>query len=353
MKRNHLFILVSCFFLCACSSAEKKKMGDIYLTDVKTKDTLFSAEFVDLNQNVEILNLRKKPNYKVGVLSVNTRLSSLSLVVPLDETDNLFRLKIPKTFLDGFPIKDAKIVSFSGNKMLDDYESLLQSLKKNSKDSSLLINGFVHGLYQFDRKHPGSGMIGYHIYEANVNINFSEFSKHFNVRSKNEWKALSKNANDVFSKELQRINSSRKNLGCKKCSPKKLLFQSSNSTIHSDVLKDNHKVVIFWATWCMPCKAQMKLLADLNKRKYADSPVAFFAVSSEYDEKTLFKWVDKNWKKYGNNLGFFHDNDHCMATNYNIQQLPTIIVFNKQDKLIKSNCNVKEVEQLLDSLLMN
>lgn len=360
MKINYLIFTGLLMVLFSCSSGEKEKIGELYITDVKTKDTLFSTEWVDLNQQVEIIRLIKKPSYNVGVFHVKSQLASLSLVVPLDKRSNLFQLRIPESFLKGTPLNGQKFISFGGNRMLDDYEKIMNDAKLNRKDTSLSVNGFIHGLYKFNRNYPRSGIVGYHIYEAELNGGEDMFS-YFSNRSKKEWKTLSSLSNDLFTKELKRIKESGNIKNCIQHSPQKLVFQSSNSSIHPDLLKNQVKVLIFWATWCAPCKVQMMQLAKLNKAKYGDSPVYFAAVTSESDEKMVFNWVEKNWDKYkcgdeweyeSSWLSFFHDNKHCMATNYQIQQYPTIMVFDKKDRLVKSYCTIQDVQRIVDSLLV-
>lgn len=349
---KYIFI-IGVTILVSCSTSKKDKIGHVVITDVQTKDTLYSEELSVLNQVIEIDKLKKYPTDEVGVLTISTGLGSLATVIPIDKDgNNSYYLKIPSSFLKGVPIKNEQFISYGGNQMLNDYQDILSNVLQRQKDISLSMNGFVHDLFQFHQAYPKSGIVGYHVHEATLNNDFSEFLKYVDSKTEKEWKKLSNIKSNVFSRELQRIRDSGANIACKKHSPNKLVFQSSNSTIHPAVLEDHQKVIIFWATWCGPCKPQMKQLAELNERKYADAKVVFFAVSSEQDEKKLFEWKDENWKKFGGGyLVFFHDKEYCMANAYEITQLPTILIFDKNDQLVKKYADLADVERIVDSLL--
>lgn len=361
MKQIFLIFLSGLIpFLATCKSPVENTFGKIALLSIPEKDTIFITDWLDFNQTVTY-KAKKSLSVDVAVLtlSLSNGMGSISVPVPVQPgAKNVYQLNVSEDFLNGVPVTN-RCFSVSGNKMLDQYEALFASVNDAGQDTALFINDFVHNLYNFSKEYPKSGIVGYHVYEAEAGGYFSEMSKHFSDRSKKEWEELSQRSDDVFSKELQRIKASGNVKNCKTHDSETLVFQSSYSSIHPDVLKDNVKVVIFWATWCGPCKPQMMQLAELHKNKYHDSSVLFVAVTSESNEKLVLEWRDKNWEKYKCRncdwesywLSFFYDKEHCMATNYQIQQYPTIMVFDKNDKLVKSYCSVDEVEEIVDSLL--
>ena len=74
-------------------------------------------------------------------------------------------------------------------------------------------------------------------------------------------------------------------------SPPQLELKDAQGTIHH--LADYHgKIVVlnFWATWCVPCKAEMPIFVDVN-RKYRDRGVVVLAAS--LDDDTTRKYVSQ------------------------------------------------------------
>jgi len=60
-----------------------------------------------------------------------------------------------------------------------------------------------------------------------------------------------------------------------------------NSVKLSELVKTGPVFVQFWATWCVPCKEEMKVLNELWG-KYKDSGFVFVAVTID-DQKSLSK----------------------------------------------------------------
>ena len=60
-----------------------------------------------------------------------------------------------------------------------------------------------------------------------------------------------------------------------------------NSVKLSELTKQGPVFVQFWATWCIPCKEEMKVLNDLWN-KYQDSGFVLVAISID-DQKSLSK----------------------------------------------------------------
>ena len=60
--------------------------------------------------------------------------------------------------------------------------------------------------------------------------------------------------------------------------------------------------------------------------------------------------MEQNQAKY-DGLILFHDSHFCMNTNYQVTQYPTILIFDKNDKLVKRDVDIEEVESIVDSLL--
>ena len=350
--RLQLFIFISfisLFAFCSCSSSKNKEYK-FYLVNLSTKDTVFQTDF---SQGDAIsFNCPKSVNQTILVASVHWKLGQVSTIVPVlsGKTNNYL---VNGDLIGGNSIQQSSnrsMISFSGNEYLDDYNQFLDQLLNLGNDSSKIANSFVENLLAFSKKYPKSELVGYHIHSLVTNPMSGSFKGFLSESNKRSWSHLRKTADDTFMKELNRMLAANEVGNCIQSGSDKLVFQSTNSTIHPALLEGHIKVVIFWATWCGPCKPQMKFLADLNQKKYQDEPVLFTAVTSEPDHKVVFSWTEQNQAKY-EGLGWFHDDHFCMNSNYKITQYPTIMIFDKNDKLVKRDVGIEEVETIVDSLL--
>lgn len=345
-----IVVLLLGFFMVSCTSDKNKKNGEveIVLISAQNRDTIFKHTQSDLNDPVTF-DCPKEVKEDAAILVVSAgKTNSYSIVVPIQPgAENRYKLSVP-----GHTGKNtSRFYHFSGNPFLDAYEALLVRMEKvGSLADTSSINGMIQELDKFAQKHPKASIIGYHIYSVETGGEFDELKKYFTPETALIWKRLSSKSNNGFTKELKRIRDAGKSMDCKKNDPNHFLIQSSNSHIDPSLLKDHVKVVVFWATWCGPCKQKMKIFSELNLKKYREKPFHFIAVSSEPDQKAVFKWMEQNISKY-NGLSFVHDDLFCMANNYGIQQLPTVLVFDKKDKLVVRDPGMKEVEQMIDSLL--
>lgn len=347
-----LFTILTVLILVSCNTGKqqdsKKGEVEIVLISAQSRDTIFKQMQDDLNEVVKF-DCPKSVRDDAAILSFTVgKASSMSMVVPVQSgSKNRYNLSVP----DYAEQNNSRFCHFSGNPFLDDYEALLVRMEKTgSLSDTSSINGMIQELDRFDQKYPKTSITGYHVYSVETGGEFNALKKFFTQETELIWKRLSTKSNNVFTKELKRIRNSGKSMDCKKNDPNHFLVQSSNSKIDSSLLKHHVKVVVFWATWCGPCKQKMKVLSELNLKKYEEKPVRFIAVSSEPDWKVVFKWMEQNVSKY-QGLSFVHDDLFCMANNYDIQQLPTVLIFDRQDKLAARDPEVEKVEQMIDSLL--
>ncbi len=88
----------------------------------------------------------------------------------------------------------------------------------------------------------------------------------------------------------------------------------------------------FWATWCMPCVAELPSIDKLYK-EFKDENIAFLLISSEQPEKV---------KRYHEKKGYeipFHiiDKDGSIPNQYYSNSIPTTFIINKEGKIVKSS----------------
>jgi peroxiredoxin len=99
----------------------------------------------------------------------------------------------------------------------------------------------------------------------------------------------------------------------------------------------------FWATWCKPCKEELK---EYNKlfRKYSDSGLKIFAISID-NEKSIAKV-----KPYARTNDFqftvLLDPNSEAARMYYAQMVPYSVILNKSGEIIYSHLGYKKGDEL-------
>ncbi len=111
------------------------------------------------------------------------------------------------------------------------------------------------------------------------------------------------------------------------------------------------KVVLldFWASWCIPCrhanKDLKKLYAAYNKQGFEIFGVSLDEEISDW--KRAIKKDKITWPQVIDNRGW----EAVTAVQWNVQELPTSYLFNKQGQLVAMNLEREELEQKIKELL--
>ena len=111
-----------------------------------------------------------------------------------------------------------------------------------------------------------------------------------------------------------------------------------------DLSRLNGRVVLlqYWATWCEPCKQDMVELKKLQA-KYGNRGFTLVGVSLDSDLPTLNEYVRANrisWTQLYEEGGL----DSRLANELGILTLPTMLLIDKQGKVISRNIHVGELD---------
>lgn len=114
-------------------------------------------------------------------------------------------------------------------------------------------------------------------------------------------------------------------------------------------LKGKPVFILFWATWCGPCRKEIPKIKELYKR-FSDKGIVFLSIAIDYRQK---EEDVVNFKKvYEIPYMALWDKDNEVSAKYYVRGVPTILLIDK-DGIIKFRDNYVNVylEQLLANLV--
>ena len=108
-------------------------------------------------------------------------------------------------------------------------------------------------------------------------------------------------------------------------------------------------LVDFWATWCGPCLAETPNVKK-NYELYHDKGFDVVAISLDRDRGRLEEFLEKEKNPWTT----LHDgdwSDNATATYYGIMGIPTVILVDKEGKVISTKARGETLGKLLEKEL--
>lgn len=125
---------------------------------------------------------------------------------------------------------------------------------------------------------------------------------------------------------------------------------ATGQKIDSSTFAGKAKIVVFFATWCMPCMQEVPTLMSLQK-EYGDHGFTVVAISVDNQADTVERFIKKNEVNYPVLLF----NRQVIDDFGGIPGLPTLFIIDKDDNVLKKYPGLvphalleREVKSLLD-----
>ena len=114
-------------------------------------------------------------------------------------------------------------------------------------------------------------------------------------------------------------------------------------TISFSDIKADYLMLIFWATWCPHCTQSIPEISEMYKSQ-KKKKVEVVAFSLDTDEAAWKNYIKENKLEWINASDLKSWNSN-IAIDYNIYATPTIIVIDKDRKIVSKPLNLSQIEQ--------
>ncbi len=117
----------------------------------------------------------------------------------------------------------------------------------------------------------------------------------------------------------------------------------------SDEFSNGPVIYHYWASWCEPCKAEMRALKELQS-KYAKNKLRIVGINVDNDAQIAKDFLKQNpypWTHVYEQGGL----DGKLAVGLGVFNLPVNVVVDSQAKVIKSGIHYSELDAILEKLV--
>ncbi|HTE41443.1 MAG TPA: TlpA disulfide reductase family protein [Steroidobacteraceae bacterium] len=107
-------------------------------------------------------------------------------------------------------------------------------------------------------------------------------------------------------------------------------------------------IVSFFATWCGPCRKELPILAEIQKRAGRDKVVV--VIVNYKEERRVYSQVVKLFADY--DLVVTHDRDGRISSKFDVDALPRLVIVGKDGKVAAQHrgYNESSLPKLVDEI---
>jgi thiol-disulfide isomerase/thioredoxin len=114
--------------------------------------------------------------------------------------------------------------------------------------------------------------------------------------------------------------------------------------ISLEALRGRVVILDFWASWCGPCRESVPVLNQVGER-FSESPVSIVGVNVEADLTPQHVVVAH--QALGSTLPSVQDETGSLQDAYGVRSLPTIVVIDRQGRIVRSEAGVPDADDLV------
>lgn len=154
--------------------------------------------------------------------------------------------------------------------------------------------------------------------------------------------------NEEDTQELKERLEFFKMLAIGNTAPDFTIFLEDSTVLVLSEMESEYKLLIFWASWCGHCNFMMPEIYKLyNENKSSDFEVLAISIDNVEEEwKNAIEQNNYNWINYSELKGW----DGSVALKYGIRATPTIILLDKNNKIILKPRTTQQLKRKLDQL---
>lgn len=222
------------------------------------------------------------------------------------------------------------------------FENQLSSLKASDKTEQQKNQEYYDELYSFVSDHPKNKVSAYLLSKAS-SLRYSQVENLYNLIDTSLNKTFE--AKEIF-KLLNQLDKS-KNQAIGVAFHDFILKDSNGVDVDTKDFRGKYTLIVCWASWCKPCRAEHPDLNMLYK-KYKDKKFKMIGLSFDKDKGKWKQAIVKD-KLYWTQVIDLDAFDGKTAKYYDIEAIPTNFLLDKKGKIIGVGLTDKEIEATIKS----